>query len=375
MKIRTKAIAGAAALCLFATLNTGCEDTGITAPAGSTITVIASPASVSINQETGETFGTTTIVAQLLGEGGEPLQNVPLLFNSTGGLLGSVDNFCLPGQTCSRSPDMCLLDSDCPFVAPTAIDTDNTGIALDILTLRLIEDPQTVDVTVNSTSSSTTVSVSQIVNTGPIDPVANIVAIPPSGQRTGASCNFDGTGSTFDPLVNITCWEWTITSSIPANNQVIRGPNESIITLTFGAVNDFSAEQDLSVQLRISDLPNIPCDNASAPPAGAFSPFSAVLTYRIQCDFTNPLVQAGNNQFVSLAGLPDVSVNLSATGSDPEDPNLNFFWNCGNGVDNRVPGQSVSCTYDTTGVFTATVTAENACGLQSQDSLTVTVNP
>jgi len=100
-----------------------------------------------------------------------------------------------------------------------------------------------------------------------------------------------------------------------------------------------------------------------------------VLTYRIQCDFTNPLVQAGNNQFVSLAGLPDVSVNLSATGSDPEDPNLNFFWNCGNGVDNRVPGQSVSCTYDTTGVFTATVTAENACGLQSQDSLTVTVNP
>ena len=117
---------GLTVLGLVALFTVGCEDTGVTAPADSTITLIASPAAISINQEAGETQGSTSLVCQLLNVNGLPQSGIPLFFSSTGGLLASVDNVCVV-DTCIRSLDPCVNDSDCPFVPPSSIVTDSDG--------------------------------------------------------------------------------------------------------------------------------------------------------------------------------------------------------------------------------------------------------
>ena len=75
----------------------GCEDTEITAPEGSTITLVAQPSSITISQEAGETRGDSSLAAQLLSSSGLPQSGVPLFFTTNGGLLGSVDNQCATG--------------------------------------------------------------------------------------------------------------------------------------------------------------------------------------------------------------------------------------------------------------------------------------
>jgi len=154
------------------------------------------------------------------------------------------------------------------------------------------------------------------------------------------------------------------------------------------------------------------CTDLGNPPPEDFSDFPAIVTYLIRCDITPPNnVDAGSNQFLSLSSSadmpPNVSVALSATGSDPEFPVLEYSWNCGGGACSAGPSvctgnptvgcdtdmdctaegvmgpcasascnqQSVTCTYATEGTFTATVIVSNECGLSTQDSVTITVNP
>ena len=115
----------------------------------------------------------STIVAQFLDAGGLPLQDIPVLFSTTGGLLGTVDNICLFGSGgfgCTRTGEACSDLNPCPEVnlPPVTVLSDINGVALDTLVLRLIEDPDsvTVTVTVEGTNISATTTVTKTVNPG-----------------------------------------------------------------------------------------------------------------------------------------------------------------------------------------------------------------
>ena len=363
-----KQVAMGTALMLAVLLALSCEDSDVTVPDGSTITLVANPASVQIDQEGGETEGSSSIVAQVLDSNNIPLEDVPLFFTTTAGTLTS------GGQ-------------------PT--DTDDVGVATDTLTLKLNGDPNTVTVKVKGTGLEATIEITKVVNTGAVDPVAKIVATPATGQRTGLPFSFDGKDSTKDPNVELTCFDWKITSSKKVfvggtsgcatcstpgsptckNSCVTRTPTPEILTLTIGEEGDETLDQDLAVVLRVSDEPAIvdDCNNASTPDPSLFGPFPATLNYQLRCDATDPFVEAGPNQAESLSANGGVvTVTLVATASDPEDPHLDYVWDCGNGDGGS--GQTVTCQYTVVDQYTATVIVTNDCGRVKSDSLVVTVS-
>jgi hypothetical protein len=290
---------------------------------------------------------------------------------------------------------------------PEAVFTDQDGIATDTLSLRLIEDPDSVVVTAKGTTLLTNHVVTKTVNLGPVDPEAIIEVDPPIGQRVGYPFQLDGSNSTFDPQVDLTCFEWDILYGIPIfdvtedgcvpcqnpdpfNNPnplcttgcVDRGSNRSVVTLSLGDPGNELLDQNLSITLRVSDDPTIVCQNdLPVDDRSKFSPFLDTETYLIRCDLTDPLVEAGGDRFESLSAQGGtVSLTLTATSSDPEDiPPLDHRWDCGNGIvqDPLIDGvgETFTCVYVTTGTFTATVEVENDCGRSVQDSLIVQINP
>jgi len=363
-----KRIAVGAALMLAVVFVLSCEDSNVTVPDGSTITLVANPASVQIDQEGGETEGSSTIVAQVLDSNNIPLEDVPLFFTTTAGSLAS------GGQP---------------------LDTDDVGVATDTLTLKLNGDPNSVTVKVKGTGLEATIDVTKVVNIGAVDPVAKIVANPATGQRTGLPFTLDGSTSTKDPNTELTCFEWKISSSVKVfvggtsgcavcatpgsatckDSCVERGPSpKDVLQLKIGNVGDENLDQDLSVVLRVSDEPSIVCNNTTPPNDTLFGPFPATLNYQLRCDSTDPFVDAGPNQAKSLATSGGVvTVTLQATASDPEDPQLDYIWECGNGQGSAT--QTVTCQYTVVDQFTATVTVTNDCGRVKSDSLIVTVSP
>ena len=352
----------------------GCEDTEITAPEGSTITLVAQPSSLTISQDAGETRGHANLAAQLLSSTGLPQSGIPLFFTTNGGLLGSVNNQCVDGL-CARTRGACVVDGDCPAVSSTSIETNSNGIATDVLTIRLSDDPATVEVTVQSTVSSTTISVGTNVNSGPS---AQISANPTNGARTGSPITF---GATTQAGVVITCYEWQISSSDPSNSQTIYATTPTI-NKRYGTPYTRGAEQDLTVQLRVSGQQGT-C--ASGLP---FSQFEDSISYRIRCDFTDPTADAGPNVVRSLANDAQngvVSVALRATAFDDEDPCLFYTWDCGtagtppacdpDAQDCCGVGAAITCGYSTEGTFSPKVTVTNQCGRIAEDNLTVQINP
>lgn len=363
------ALVGLASVFMF-----GCEDTEITAPEGSTITLVAQPSSISISQEAGETRGSAEIVAQLLSSTGLPQADIPLFFTTNGGLLGSVNNQCVD-ESCANTGGACVVDDDCPAVSGSSIETDANGIASDVLTIRLADDPETVEVTVQSTVSSTTISVGTNVNAGPS---AQISATPANGARTGSPITF---GATTQSGVVITCYEWQIESSNPANSETIYATSPTI-NKRYGDPFTRGAEQDLTVQLRVSGQSGL-CRQGLP-----FSQFEDSISYRIRCDFTDPTADAGPNVVRSLANDAQngvVSVALRATAFDDEDPCLFYTWDCDtagtppacdpDAEDCCGVGASVTCEYQTEGTFSPRVTVTNQCGRIAEDNLTVQINP
>ena len=325
-------------------VSAGCEDSDVTAPAGSVITLQAAPQSILIDQDAGETEGTCSIIAQI---------------------------------------------------------TDANGVAFDTLKLRLIEDPDAVEVTGQFTNVLARVQVTKSVNLGPVDPVAIIETVPDDGQRTGFPFSFDGSDSTFDPQVEITCFDWSIVSS-EGDFEQLRGPNLSVVTRTI-AVDE--PDQDLTVTLRVSDEPGIDCSNGVDPGDLGFSVFSDTVTYKIRCDLTDPFLANIGTQTLSLLSdgrqecepsgtckeFPSVPctpedfeevcprfipLSLTATASDPEDSTLFYSWDCGNGTTIEGEDESVTCTYtdNVTVTRTGSVTVQNDCGRTSSDSFTIQIN-
>jgi len=387
MRISTRTLATCLLLAALALAMAACEDTDVTAPEGSTMTLIATPGAVLIDQDRGETEGSTLLVAQVVDAGGLPVDGVPIFFSTDGGLLGTVDNQCLPTNQCSLSTDACAVDGDCPAVTPQVLRTNSDGVVSDILTLRLFGDPSSVTVTAHGTTLSASATVSKTVNVGPADPVANISVSPANGQRSGLPFALDGTGSTFDPQVEPTCYEWLITEETGAT-QIIRGPLASVVPgLVIGDRDDPNDEQDITIQLRVSDEPTILCSTNPSIPAddNDFSFQADVVSYQIRCDFTAPLVNPIGDIQRSINGDGNgqsVSVTLTANAYDPEsvdDPTnpvpegLIYTWACGNATNDVFTGSTVSCLYTTIGEKSPEVTVRNRCLLSTRRGLTVTV--
>jgi hypothetical protein len=348
-------IHAALVLALAALILVGCEDGGVIPPTDSTLTVYANPANVVIDELAGETEGTSTIVARVFDASGFPAQGVDIFFTTSGG----------------------TLSSNPPGGDPTAVKTDSNGNAFDTLLLTLA-DPTSVDVGAVAGSLTEVVTVTKTIASGNQQPQAIITAQPtnPNAQRVGQPVTFSGINSS-DPDGEITCYKWTITSSVPANNEVVQGPSRTSVT------NAYAEEQLLTVKLQVSDSIDagsfcVDCQgtpgNCGAPDSN-FSPFDDVLDpqYEIVCDLTSPLVFAGPDQNVTLTG-GTVNVILDGSASnDPESGVTDYSWNCGNGTAS-IPGAVATCVYSATGQFNAELTVTNGCGMNATDDVTVTVN-
>ena len=340
---------------LAALILAGCEDSGVIPPPESTLTVYANPVNVVIDELAGETEGQSTIIARVFDANGFPASGIDIFFTASGG----------------------TLDSNPPGSDPVSIKTDGNGNAYDTLTLTLA-DPTSVDVAAVAGALTEAITVSKTIASGNQQPQAVITAQPtnPNAQRVGQPVSFSGINSS-DPDGEITCYKWTITSSVASSNEVVQGPSRTSLTKAY------PDEQVLTVKLQVSDSIDastfcVDCQgdagNCGAPDSN-FSPFDDVLEpqYEIVCDLTSPLVFAGPDQTVTLTGATvDVTLDGSAS-NDPESGVTDYSWNCGNGSAS-IAGAVATCTYSSTGSFTARLTVTNGCAMNGTDDVTVTVN-
>jgi len=366
---------------LVALAYVGCEDSEVTAPSDAQVFVHADPALIVIDEEAGETEGSTTITAQMFNTNGFPLDGISVSFSTTGGTLTSGGT---PGQP------------------PQPVESDSNGRVIDVLTLTVddeVGEGDQVEVTVFSGSLTGSVFVPRSIRGANRLPVANIDLDPSGGQRHGVDVMFDGSGSSDPDGDPITCYKWTILSDDPENaDEVVQRQTAAAFSRPFDSTLP-DATVTLTVSLQVSDEETDPtfCDECQGLPGicGAadsfFSPDADVLTYEISCDPSPPLVNilTGNTTLL-LNDAINNGFKLFATSSDPESSILRHIWSCGNNtgsgsgpVPGPVPGPgpdplnpipSFICFYPTRGDFTVTLTVENNCGQTAQDTVFVTVN-
>ncbi len=342
-----KTLAAAALLGLVVLFNLGCEDSDVLAPADATLSLSANPGTVVIDIEAGEDSGTTILTARLFDATNFPLQNVPVEFSSSAGVLSSAS-------------------------LPEPPETDANGVVRDTLTVELGDDLD-IDITAQSGSLVATVTVTVDPDTGNDQPTAEIDVDPPDGGQIGQSIFFDGRDSE-DTDGSITCYKWTIDSSNNAEDKIEQGTTLSTID------ESFPGDRVINVTLQVSDDPTIAsvCNRTSPEVDDAFfSPNSASINgYVISCDPTPPTADAGANRNTTLIG-GTATVALDGTGSEdptPASPPLTYSWTgCGpgsTGLDTAAP----TCIFTSAGTFTVSLTVSNSCGQLSVDTTTVTVN-
>jgi len=140
-------------------------------------------------------------------------------------------------------------------------------------------------------------------------------------------------------------------------------PPEAIVTDVNGVAVD-------TLTLRLFGDP----DQVTVTAVGSGALATTTVTKVVDPGPPDPVVDAGSDRSGSLGQSGGVvSLILHATASDPEDPYLDFIWNCGNGSGGT--GPSVTCTYTTLGDFLATVAVTNDCGRTAVDSLIVEIEP
>lgn len=339
----------------------GCESTPVSAPGDGQIILSANPTTITLDENSTPQVltGSTLVSAQFFDTNGVPLSGIDVIFSTDGGELDSV-----------------------PVGQPAqSIESDGNGFVSDTLSVA-IGDPDDITVTVRSGTLSGDIAITKFERPANQIPFADIEIDPAGLIEKGTSVLFDGSGS-FDPDGDaISCYRWKIETGenivspspipcTPANPrcEIIQGANAITISRTY------AVEQDIDVELRVSDDPLLACPNSG--PALLDTDLNGVAAFlqtSVVCDRSNPVANAGPNQIVSLAGGSSVVVSLNGAASvDSNSPIVNYSWSCGNGTSfNSVAG---SCTYTSSGTFSATLTVTNDCGLVGQDTAVITVNP
>jgi hypothetical protein len=349
----------------------GCESSDVLAPTGSQIIIEANPTTVTIDLDAGETEGQSLISAQFFDSTGAfPLEGINVTFTTTAGTLESSQNTCGAASTCSISGGACAMDVDCPASAVASLETDGNGVVTDVLVLTQ-QDASTADVSVRSSTITASVTVTKTVLEGNVPAEAVIVASPSSQQMKGAFVTFDGTGSDDPDGAGVTCYQWTINSVIAASNEVVQNTTASVVT------RKYEDEQELTVTLRVSDRSDAAtfCTPGTTADTSLFSPDVALITsYDIVCDLTNPVVNAGLDQQVTISSGGSIDLT-SVSATDDESAITGFAWECRTNDSSPQSGETATCVYTTTGTFTATLFVDNECGLTGTDTVRVTVTP
>jgi hypothetical protein len=367
MKTRTWHAVLLAVLALCAAVLVSCESTDALAPEGSELTVSASPSEVIIDLEAGEDRGQAIIEARVF-TGAFPLEGVAVTFDTDGGVLATSDNHCGSGGQCVRTGGSCASDSDCPALAPSAVETDSNGVARDTLTLTLA-DPASVEVTARSGAKSASVSVSKTIAAGNQPPEAVIVADPADEQRSGQPVIFDGSDSS-DPDGIITCYQWVVNSGTPMQGTAL---TQISPTFNFPLVQ---LPQTVVVVLRVSDDPGVSSQcqpGLPAVPANLFRGLDTI-NYTIVCDPTGPELSVPGTINAPAGGAAFVDVTLEGTAEDPESglqPG-SAEWSCGD-ASGFVAGATRICRYTSNADWVARFRASNTCGETTDASVTVRV--
>ena len=357
----TRALGAATALAAAALLLIGCEDTPLTPGEGWTLSIVAQPSVVSLDQ--GDAV--STLVATVANDKGVPQSGISVIFSNAGGVL---------------SPD------------GGTVETDGAGRATATLTVRQ-SDPDSIDVEASSGALSDTVTItkSEVAENGA--PTAVITAFPPNEQTPGGTVVFDASTSTDPEGDPITLFRWRITSTNPdagvTNPREIEGPDEESVSFP-GSGLAFDNIQNLSVQLSVTDDPTAPTKFQLGRPISYRD--DATMTYKIvavSCaSNTNPVAVIAGAETQSVPGNGQATVDVQLNGSlshDSETAIGTYTWSCGNGGAPPVSQPIVTCTYPvgtTARTFTATLVVSdlgNGSGqcIQSstQDSVSIVVLP
>ena len=297
------------------------------------IVVTADTTTFHLDPDNGPTTGVTRVSAQLLNSQGSPVQGAEINFASDGGA----------------------------FDLANPVVTDALGIARNVLRIDVDDAPS---VTVNARRGTVVGELDiTIILPGQTPPTAVLTASPAGQAFVDNPVSFSGSGST-DPENDISCYRFTITSSVPASNQVV-----TQATSTFAAT--YNAPQNLSVTLLVTDdtPPTFPCADGTV-----FESFDeATISYGIVCQA--PTASAEIDSIDSVG--PPFDVVLDGSGSTaPGSTIQEYRWTCNNQAGDIAFGVQATCSYESAGTRTVTLRVKNGneCGAQTAtDTVQVTV--
>lgn len=384
---------GAAALLLVR-----CESTDLLAPTDGQLTVTALPQTAVVDAAGGR--ARSTIRAEVTDAGRIPVESAAVTFSPAAGTL--IDNTCISGE-CSLEAEACTTDADCPLPSTTTRTekTNSKGVA-EVVLVVTAGDGGTVAVTATSGALSDSANVGNPLDVDNDPPEAEIAALQSSPVLSGGPVDFDGSSSSDPDGDAITCYQWTISSSIPIENRtgcvpqpappapsddhecVIQGAGDTLITL------NYFEEQRLTVTLAVSDGAPADVDCFRSGPILGSPPLSALtdsVSNFVVCNNDPPVAEAGDypNPFPLVSGT--VTVVLDGSGSsDPENlgdnSGLTFSWTCGNNT-SAPNGETTTCNYTVAGTYTVQLTVtdqgnpgpngEPSCGKQDTDTTLIEV--
>lgn len=314
----------------------GCEDSGVNAPSDGNL--VLTPAVANIVIPEGASEGSFTFTASLYGSTGNPLKGVSIRFVTSAG---------------SWDQDVVV--------------TDNIGEARATLTL-LSSDPAEVSVQARASALFADATALKTLS-GNEQPRASILETPMGEGEVGEDVIFDGTTSLDPDGDQITCFQWIISSDVPASNETVQGANAS------GLLRNYSDEQTMTVVLRVSDSASVgaDCNGPAVIDENRFSPNVDFLAgYRIACRNTPPVADAGPPADVTISGTAATAVLDGRNSFDTDGLIVDYRWNCGNGLTGSpIPQQPglATCIYRAVGTFTATLTVvDNGTGVIDPDT-------
>jgi hypothetical protein len=328
----------------------GCEDGAVLPPQESTLTIAASPTTINIQTDNGETEGKSNIVVSIFDAQGFPASGVDVVFTTTAGALAS-------------NP---------PGSAPNAQKTNVNGYAFDVLTMSAT-DPGSADVVAIAGTLTGSVTVLKTTDAVNERPVAAITVTPTSGAVCNQDIRFDGSNSADPEGDDITCYKWTIDDA-GRSTEVVQGTGEAI-----SITKSYPADSDLAVTLQVSDEQAVGtpfCRPCTGPPTTCgdsdqlFGTPDAIPSYTVCCE---PTAEAGDTVNATIpAGEDSVDVPLTGTYSANGTNVIREEWRC-TASTGWATGNPRICVYTTPGNYTATYRVTTDCG-NTQATDTVTVN-
>ena len=310
----------------------GCEDTALTPGTDFTMTLLASPSTVAVDE-------TSTITATVLSDTGVPAQGITVLFGTTSGELTPTG---------------------------TGVTTNSDGNAIAHLKVLSTSPAET---TVTAVSGTLTQTVKITKGSIPVNhpPVAVIVATPATEQRIGQLVVFDGSTST-DPDAgdSIADFHWVITSSLGSSAPFPYDQHGPTVSFT-----GIPAAQVLTVNLTVTDQ------------HGLTSVAQKIYTIRDCATNVAPVATIQETDLAVHAAVGQLAtVTLHGSLSTDSDGTITeYLWTCGNGVAAQPPGNTaptVTCSYTVlpnSATYTVSLIVRDNCNqVSTPDSITVTAS-